>query len=288
MTSATASGPTSFSRSPKWAEEIECAPRWTKDPYPGLRAFETGEAAIFFGRKEETKELCSRIQGGCRFLAVLGASGSGKSSLVRAGLLSELSDKHWTVLTMKPHEYGDKNPLTALSAAIQRQAQDRGSTNFPEPRDIRAGSVSVSGWLDALLRGRPYDLELLLFVDQFEELFTEVDEKARDSFVEVLDPVAQHPRGRVVVTMRTDFLPQFERNPVLVKCLNANGGPYLVPPLGPDRYREIICGPAGLAGFEVKPDLLARIMDKAKSAPGAVPLIAFALDKLYCTVPGPH
>ncbi len=175
----------------------------TRNPYKGLRAFEEGDAADFFGRERLTEHLVERV-GATRFLAVVGPSGSGKSSVVRAGLVPELrrgalpGSERWLVVDMFPGAY----PLEELEAVLARLAPDaRGLLELLEDGEL--------GLLRALKRALPADdSELVLVLDQLEEVFTLVeDDDRRKHFLAILERAVSdpHSRLRIVTTLRADF-----------------------------------------------------------------------------------
>ena len=154
------------------------APVWTGSPYPGLRPFDITEEAIFFGRGRETDALVGRLRDpDQRFLAVVGASGSGKSSLVRAGLLPRLrqgaieGSQYWRVLTLTPGAAGG-NPFLALAFELARELPP--STRKPAIKiaeELANEPQRVTEYAASLLAGSPAGAALVMFVDQMEELF---------------------------------------------------------------------------------------------------------------------
>jgi len=203
------------------------APTWKKgvSPFPGLRALgsKKDDEKIFFGRGAETEDLLRRLSDpGCRFLAVAGSSGSGKSSLVRAGLLPRLRDvaqpgsKDWLVVTFKPDELGKGDPFDSLAVALSKLPLDM------EMEEIRNRLLESREGLRTLLMEHladgPETRRALIFIDQFEELFTRVtDENLRNQFQNMLEEVTRPPRTRTeprsiqtIVTIRNDFLQLFD------------------------------------------------------------------------------
>ena len=181
-------------------------PAWSGSPYPGLRHFSDQETAIFFGRGEEIRELLKRLDDPLqRFIAVVGASGSGKSSLVIAGVIPRLPDG-WIPVRFTPGGLGD-DPFLALAAKLESLLEPHGLTG----RTI-ADRLRARGDLDALARlvldQQSPTAELLLFVDQFEELFTLVAAEHQRRFVALLAKAAESPRVRTILTVRADFYPQ--------------------------------------------------------------------------------
>ncbi|NOZ54790.1 MAG: SUMF1/EgtB/PvdO family nonheme iron enzyme [Gammaproteobacteria bacterium] len=261
---------------------------WEGSPYPGLRAFDECEAQIFTGRESDIEALVNKLEEGARFLAVYGASGSGKSSLVRAGLIPAWRRRFpavdaMRVLLMKPDEDADGNPFTPLSAVLQPclgPGSDRGELK----QSLHNDPSSIEEHINTLLRGLPNSAELVLVVDQFEELFTTIDPLHRQPFAALLEGVFAHPRARIVITVRSDFFQCFEDYPKLSNWLNNGNGHFLIRSLGPEHYRTLIEAPARLAGFRFEQGLLDCLLADAKqgaSREGLVPLLEFALAKLY-------
>jgi len=254
-----------------------------KNPYPGLRPFDVGEFEEFFGRDRQVDELLLRLRDH-RFVAVVGLSGSGKSSLVRAGLIHKLQVGHltgagseWKVALFRP----GSRPLEALAAALDEALGE-------QPGRAEALSKSTRELLLSTRVGRAPRENLLLVVDQFEEIFRFQREQhlsARDAahFVDLLLAAEQDfsPDYRVfvVLTMRTDYLgdcAQFEGLPeALNRCQ------YLVPRLTRDQMREAIEGPAALTETEIGPDLLQTLMVEAAEGRDQLPLLQHLLTLLW-------
>ena len=259
-----------------------------KSPFPGLRAFGPADAPVFFGRAQETDHLLRRLSDpNCRFLAVVGASGSGKSSLVGAGLLPRLAEgalpgsEDWPVAKFTPDVFGDGSPFNALAWAL-------GQPPFQmEPREtirrLRAGPAGLRGLLEDFLSGSPDWKRVVLFIDQFEELFTRVaDEAWRQEFCLLLSVAAQSPRILAVATMRDDFYHYCVKSPVLSKLINRNtDSTYTLCAPGLVELHEMVSGPARVAGLQFEPGLARRILDDTGSHPGALALMAYALDQLH-------
>jgi WD40 repeat protein len=248
------------------------------NPFVGLRPFERDEAMLFFGRDEQTLELLERLHEK-RFLAVVGSSGCGKSSLVRAGLLSKLqastamSDR-WQVVTLKP----GSRPFTELAAAL-------GVPAFAEA--LRTGGLTPL--LDAIT---PFFAQggtsLLLLVDQFEELFRfglhNGDEARREEaaeFVALLLGLARQTTFPVyvVITLRSDFLGDCDAFRGLPEALNESQ--YLVPRLPRGKRQEAIEGPVRLYGRRIAPRLVDRLLNDGGAAPDQLPVLQHALLRVW-------
>jgi WD40 repeat protein len=249
-----------------------------RNPYKGLRAFSEGDADDFFGREALTAEIVARLETS-RFLAVVGPSGSGKSSVVHAGVLPALrrgaldGSADWHVITLTPGMY----PLEELEAALLRIAVNPPASLIEQlERDER-------GLRRAVRRILPPDGgELLLVLDQLEEVFTLVtDESERGHFLGLLERAVGDPQSRlrVVATMRADF---YDR-PLLYRGFAEllRDRVATVTPLSPEELERAVAGPAGLAGVTLEPGLLAQIVADVLDQPGALPLLQYALTELF-------
>ena len=244
-----------------------------RNPYKGLRAFGEADATDFFGRDELVKRLL--VASTSPLTAVVGPSGSGKSSVVRAGLIPILrqgahSGSHgWTVVTLMPGRY----PFAEFDAAIQRVS---GSvTKASDPNDDTAITRST-------LRSLPTESELMLLViDQFEELFTLTDESTRRAFLRNLVTAVDDPRGRikVLLTVRADFYDRPLLYPEFAKLFTDNV--VNVIPLTPAGIEAAAVGPAQRVGVGFAPDLLAELVADMTDQPGALPLFQYTLTELF-------
>ena len=262
----------------------------TDRPYPGLRAFQRGERFIYFGRDEQVDQLLGRLAGS-RFLAVVGASGSGKSSLIRAGLIDALetgfmtkAGARWRIATMRPGDH----PLRNLAEALLREGV-LGTGGEPSPDDVayrravlRRGPL---GLLESLRESPlPAGENLLLLVDQFEEIFRyrrEGDPDEADAFVALLlassrqDEVPIH----VVLTMRSDFLGECAVFLDLPETLNDTQ--FLTPRLTREQRRQSIVAPARVFDGRVEPDLADRLLNDMGPDPDQLPLMQHALMRMW-------
>lgn len=246
--------------------------------FPGLRPFEDKEALLFFGRDEQTDELLRRLDD-TRLLAVVGLSGSGKSSLVKAGLLPALRRGHlnvagsrWRIGVMRP----GSDPLGALANELNDALGERDDRLAM----LRSGDL---GLLDAGRLGRGPDENLLLVVDQFEEIFRfQRTEEAAEFMRLLLAAVEEYEpeyRVYVVITMRSDYLGDCARFPGLPEALNESQ--YLVPRMTKEQLREAIEGPAALGGVQLEPDLLRRLLDKTGDDPDQLPVLQHLLMRMW-------
>ena len=248
------------------------------NPYKGLRAFEEADAADFFGRELLTAHLVNRLQA-ARFLAVVGPSGSGKSSVVRAGLVPALrrgalpGSASWRIVEMFPGAY----PLEELEAVLLRVAES------PSAGLLELLEDGERGLLRALRRILPDDdSELVLVVDQLEELFTLVEDDERLAhFLTIVERAVAdpHSRLRVVTTLRADF---YDR-PLLYSGFAELMRDYVeaVVPLLPAEFERAISGPGERVGAALEPGLLPELIADVADEPGALPLLQYALTELY-------
>jgi HEAT repeat protein len=252
-------------------------PPWSGSPFPGLRAFTPSDAPIFFGRGRETDELTARVTAS-PFVAVVGASGSGKSSLVGAGLIPRLATGtgwtlpgydaaagRWTGSRFTPGELGD-DPFLATAAVLA------GPGGHPAAlaAELAAAPESV---VDHLPDGTS-----LVFVDQFEELFTMADPATVLPWVRLVDAAARSGRCHVVVTLRADFYHRCLELPLLARLLETGQLPLAAPT---DTLLEMITRPAERADLAFEEGLPGRILRDAGGDPDALPLLAYTLDELY-------
>ena len=248
------------------------------NPYKGLLPFTEADADMFFGREALTEELIARLAG-VRFLTVVGPSGSGKSSVVRAGLIPAVragaivgSDR-WPIVEMVPGAH----PLIELETALLKVAED------PPPSLLEILETDELGILRAIKRVLPAgDAELLLLIDQLEEVFTLVeDEGQRVRFLAGIEAVVNdpHARVRVVTTLRADFYDRPLLYPGFADLMRSYVEPLV--PLSPDELERAIVGPARRTGVELEPGLMAAMLAEVSDEPGALPLLQYALTELF-------
>jgi WD40 repeat protein/class 3 adenylate cyclase/energy-coupling factor transporter ATP-binding protein EcfA2 len=219
-------------------------------PFKGLASFDVDDAGVFFGRERLVAEMVARLTG-APLMGIVGPSGSGKSSVLRAGLLAAIvagvlpNSERWAIALLRPGEH----PMQALEDATA----------------------------DVAARGR-----LVIAVDQFEEAFTACrDATERMRFVDALVSSARDPRRRavVLVALRADFYGRCSAYPELAKLLGANH--VLVGPMQPDELRRAIELPARRVGLEVEPELVDALVADAGDEPGGLPLLSAALLELW-------
>ncbi len=255
-------------------------------PYPGLEWFDEDYAPLYFGRDQEVDDVIARMsEPHGRFLLISGASGSGKSSLVAAGLWHTLNkdgrlpgSMKWVWLRITP---GDgTGPFDSLAWGL-KQTFPQVSKKAVELAHELAGDPAT---LKALLASHlSSDQELLLFVDQLEELYTQgFKDKDLQHFLEQLVATTRDPqnRVRVVTTVRSEFIGKLEESGPVLKVLNT-GYHYHLGPVSSRILQEMIEKPAQATGYEFEPHLVDAILDEAGKEPGNLPLVAYTLKQLF-------
>jgi len=287
-------------------------PTFQGNPFRGLGAFTQEHTQQFFGRRSETLAALALLGDAteadptqfagygrsqyARWLQVTGNSGAGKSSLVQAGLLPMIRSgalwartgvEQWTLIgPMVPGQ----EPVEMLAEVLERSL-----INEPEQRDIgkrRAQLERGERELAYALRAYGSDQRraFLLVIDQFEELFTFADEAGRNTFQALLAHALQDPGCPffLITTVRADFLDHFDQLPKLGGPYNATCRQYFLPSISEQGLREVIDGPAGLAGLDVSEVRTAILEDAREEMAGALPLVENALSVLWEKREGPE
>ena len=252
-------------------------------PYKGLDFFEEEDAELFFGREKLVIDLISRVKES-RTVFITGPSGSGKSSLGRAGLIHalkvgaipSLNSERWLYGTMKP----GRDPIGELARIASSFAE---TLNAGE--DIRTKGLSdatvLAQWCEISLKDSR-NKRAVIFIDQFEEVFTQVYKEAeRVAFLNLLTHAATIENGRVIIlfAMRSDFVSNCATYPGLNTLLNQQF--VQIGAMQPDELVSAIAQPALRVGLRIDPDLIAQIINEMEGEPGALPLMQFALKDLF-------
>jgi tetratricopeptide (TPR) repeat protein len=266
-------------------------------PFPGLRPFEANEEHLFFGREGQSEEILRRLRQH-RFLAIVGSSGSGKSSLVRAGLLPYLyggfladGGSHWRVAIFRPG--GD--PLGSLAAALNDPAVlgQAAAGSDAAAQDAMLLEVSLRrsglGLIEAVRLARLPDRDqVLVVVDQFEELFRLANaagkpgqEEDAAAFVKLLMEASAQSELPiyVVLTMRSDFIGDCARYRDLPEAVTS--GLYLIPRMTRDQRRAAIVEPVRVGGGTIAPRLVVRLLNDVGDDPDQLPILQHALMRCW-------
>lgn len=262
------------------------------NPFPGLRAFEEDEEYLFFGREKQIDDLLDLLEK-THFLAVIGTSGSGKSSLVKSGLLPSLHSgfirgvgKGWRIGVFRPGE----NPIGNLAACLSGQefiSKEEEEEDFdlaPMVESVlRRSDDGIANVVDQFLAQLPENI--LLVADQFEELFrfSKYEKTSlkgtRDSvlFVNLLLAAIKDKKRRIyiVFTMRSDFLgncTEFRGFPEAI-----NKGQYLIPRMTREEVKLAITGPIAVSGAEISPQLVTMFLNGVGDNPDQLPILQHAL-----------
>jgi len=264
--------------------------RADESPYAGLRSFQETDAHRFFGRSRDVAAAVARLRD-VPLLGIIGPSGVGKSSFVRAGIVPALkaSGEQWSRLTVRP----GRSPMAALAHALARLASSDSGTNSSVSADLSQQQQILErlhaepGFLGTILRARARtrNQHILLFVDQFEELYTQVsDPRERLAFTACLASVCDDVTTplRLVLSLRSDFLDHVAEAPALMAELT-HGLFFLTPP-NRDGLRDALIQPAEMAGYQFEaPSMVESMLDHLEHTPGALPLLQFAASQLWET-----
>jgi hypothetical protein len=271
----------------KWRNRL----KWdnSRPPYPGLMACQEDDTAVFFGRDRESEEVLRRLrrlrQAGGAFLLLLGASGCGKSSLLRAGIVPQLRLEPEAWLVLDPFRPGGDEPFEELGAvlgdAFQKLAQPA-----PPPPTTADEFRRLLGQLRRSSKHR--EACVVLPIDQFEELLIAGGSRRAnptgsgvDEFLSFLGEIVGSADGRllVVATLRSDFLDAFQLHP---GNLGLRAEQVLLGPMQKEGILQVIEGPAARVGLKLEPGLSLRMTEDTGSG-DALPLLAFTLRELWET-----
>lgn len=268
------------------------------NPFPGLRSFEENEDLLFFGREKQVTELVKKLRQ-VKFLAVIGSSGSGKSSLVKSGLIPSLhsgfmsgAGSNWKVCTFRP----GNNPIGNMAKALTeneilyndiQSEEDKFTFSAITESTLRRSS---NGLVEVYKQsGIDSKNNLLILVDQFEEIFRfsklekDAKEGKRDSiaFINLLLKASEQKEYPiyVVFTMRSDFLGDCTEFRGLPEAINE--GQYLVPRMTREERREAISGPVAVGGATITPQLLNQLLNDVGDNPDQLPILQHALMRTW-------
>ncbi len=260
------------------------------NPFPGLRPFAPEESDLFFGRERESEEVLKKLLKN-RFVTVIGASGSGKSSLIYCGVLPKIRNlatgesSSWKIIMFRP----GNDPLGNLGNSIKEEITGTELENASVETillDIHLNSDGITSALNKyLIKG---DYKVLLVVDQFEELFRYSTLGAADSkgihvaeFVEKLVGAIVQPEARIftIVTMRSDFIGECAHYQGLTQLINNSN--YLVPHMDRENYRQAIEGPVKYAGASIEQKLVETLLSDIGDRTDQLPVLQHALMRTW-------
>jgi len=264
-----------------------------QNPFPGLRSFDYEESHLFFGREKHIRDLLSKLEQN-HFVAIVGTSGSGKSSLVRAGLLPSIHQgkmndgkRGWLIASMKP----GNTPVYNLAKSLIKNGVFGSNDPKKDQEKIdhmdslfRASSLGLVQGVRNLL---PENTNLLILLDQFEETFRfsgegiEKNDAECEQFVNlIIDAVRQRDVPiYVVLTIRSDFLGDCVRFEGLPEAIN--DGHYLVPRLNEKENRLVITGPVQYANGKISPRLVQQVTNDLGDNPDQLPVLQHALMRTW-------
>ncbi len=260
-----------------------------KNPFPGLRPFEIGESHLFFGRDGHSEEVLTKLLRN-NFIAILGSSGTGKSSLMNCGIIPKLysglyskNGNDWEVVYTRP----GSNPIKNLAKSILTLSDnDADREELLLNRLLAATTLRSSslGLVDLIKQYQGFsNKNILLFVDQFEELFRfKADNQLGDSdettaFVNLLLEAVRQSEVPIYIalTIRSDYSGSFAQYPKLTKAINLSH--YLVPHMTRDQRRQAIEGPIAVAGGKISTRLVQQLLNDVGDNNDQLPLIQHAL-----------
>lgn len=260
------------------------------NPFPGLRAFEATDSHLFFGRETATDELLKKLRNN-RFITVIGTSGSGKSSLVKAGMLPDLhggymvsAGSNWRIAVLRP----GNSPIHALATALIKAGVSSTADQEVSMQVAISETVlrrGVKGLIEVVKQARMQaDSNLLIVVDQFEELFrfihssagAESKEEAAAFVKLLLEASAQVELPiYVILTMRSEYLGDCTQFRDLPEAINK--GQYLIPRMPRDQKRRAITGPVAVGGAKISPRLVQRLLNDVGDNPDQLPIMQHAM-----------
>lgn len=251
------------------------------NPFPGLRPFTPDESHLFFGREGQSKSVLGSLEVN-NFVAVIGASGSGKSSLIYCGVIPALkvhSDSNWIAVSSRP----GTNPVSNLVASLSKAFE--GKVSEDDTKKLLSGALSIHDWTKSLLSGGQ---RLLLIIDQFEEIFrfkktraavSEQEEVSR--FVELIYTACTVGSGTVsvVLTMRSDFIGECSVYQDLTELINRSN--YLIPQMTRDDFRKAIEGPVSVGGASIDNTLVEQLLDEVGDNTDQLPVLQHSLMRTW-------
>jgi WD40 repeat protein/energy-coupling factor transporter ATP-binding protein EcfA2 len=265
------------------------------NPFPGLRPFKIEESHLFFGREGQSDEVLLKLSKN-RFVGVIGPSGSGKSSFIYCGVLPILyggfltdASPDWEVIVTRP----GAGPIDNLAEALLKTSKEY---NWADPDDKKIKRTIVStllrssslGLVEAIEQSRrSADVNYLILVDQFEELFRFKDSTDPNSvnetlaFVNLLMEAINYPDSPiyVAITMRSDFIGDCAQFPELTRKINDSH--YLIPQMTREQKRRAIEGPVAVGDAHISPRLVQQLLNDLGDNPDQLPILQHALMRTW-------
>ncbi len=251
-----------------------------RPPYKGLESFDEDDFEVFFGREKLVHELINRVKKS-KTIFITGPSGSGKSSVIRAGLIHALKhgaikeshSERWLYEAIKP----GRDPIEALALAFSRMKSPELANYF---RQHFVQKNTLNECIESALSNHK-DQHLILFIDQFEEVFTQTSEEKAEVFINVLTDAMSIENSRLLIlfAMRSDFISNCANNPKLNAFLNHQF--IQIGAMEPDELVSAIAQPALQVDLSIDTKLIVQIINDMKGEPGTLPLMQFALKDLF-------
>jgi hypothetical protein len=265
---------------------------WTSltNPFPGLRAFSPGDSHLFFGRNLNSDEVINRLMQN-RLVSVIGASGSGKSSLVFSGVIPKLlaanaeGKKSWSYLVLRPNF----NPIESLATELSSLSAAAGFAYVSPMAALSALQSDKGGLADIVSRIRKnLRQQVILVIDQFEDLFRFSNDPLKatngdnvSDFINlIIEAAKQEDTGLyIIITMQSDYISECARHETLITLMNS--GSYLIPQIKGAGYAELIEEPLKLTNTPIDSKLVKTIILEAGNKTGQLPLIQHMLMRLW-------
>lgn len=257
-------------------------------PFPGLRPFNSEESHLFFGRERHIAEVKRKIER-YRFVSIVGNSGSGKSSLVRAGLLPELrSSGDWLIASLRP----GKDPIEQLAStlvALEDMVKEPTKNSLERKQDLE--NKLRKSRLGIVQAARPFvqdNRKLLLVIDQFEEIFrfssiysNQEESATATQFVDLLLGAASQKEVAiyVMITLRSDYLGDCEQFTGLPEAIN--DGQFLIPRMNREELQSSLTGPIAAVNGKISPRLVQELLDELGNNPDQLPILQHALMRAW-------
>jgi hypothetical protein len=254
------------------------------NPFKGLEAFQQIDAAWFFGREEVIRQAINQLRA-TNFLAVVGASGSGKSSLVHAGIIPQIrqgvidDSDQWTVLCLTPREH----PLDELAqrlASLLTQTTGNPIDQHSLKVDLRQ-SGQILRLIESVLQSKPETTHLLLVIDQFEEVFTLTSETEQVQFLDIVRVLStMTSRVHIILTMRTHYFGELSHFPDLAKLFEQDNL-LIISEMNTSSLVRAIENPTQAVGLRYEAGLVDRLLMDAQVQPRSLPLLQYTLHELF-------